>query len=154
MAKKKKTDDAAAGGETKKSKKKLIILVTLVAVVGGGAAKTFLLKPKPVPPPPAGSVAAMGPVVTEGQLTINLAGGHYLQLAPAIQLVKGAKIADVGAAGPQISDLVISTFSGQDMAALGSPQGLAPVKAKLVAGLNTLFPKTVTGVYFTQFVMQ
>ena len=146
---KKTPDEAAKGG-----RKKPIILGLVVLVVAGGAYETVLKPKKVAAAPPAGSVAAMGPVVPEGQLTINLAGGHYLQVTPALQLAKTAKPAAVAAGGAQISDLCISTFAGQDMAAVSSPAGLAALKAKFVAGLDTLFPHTVTGVYFTQFVMQ
>lgn len=150
MAKKKKSsDDAAKGGS-----KKMILVGLAVLLVAGGAYET-VLKPKKVgASPPPGSVAAMGPVVPEGQLTINLAGGHYLQVTPALQLAKGEKPTVLATGTAQISDLCITTFAGQDMATVSSPAGLAALKAKFVAGLDTLFPHTVTGVYFTQFVMQ
>lgn len=148
--KKKSDDDEESGG----SKKKMIIIVVLVVAVLGGAYET-VLKPKAMAAPiPAGSIDTMGPVVTEASITVNLADGHYLQLTPAIQLAKGETIAKVSMGAAQITDLFIKTFSNQTVAALSTPAGLNPIKAEIVAGLSTLFPKQISGIYFTQFVMQ
>jgi hypothetical protein len=78
--------------------------------------------------------------------------GRALKLGMALQ---GSKKAGKELDGSQALDLAISTFSGEDMAALGDLQTRAKLKKELVAKVTEGYPEgEVIDVYFTEFVMQ
>lgn len=138
-------EDQAEGGKKKGGKlKKLLKLVIVLAVVGG-AAWFFVLKPEGEPAPPVpGEVLALEP------LQVNLAGGHYLRLGIALQLVEGAAHAD----GSKALDAAIALFSGLEMSELAQPKQREELKAELEHVLDETYHHEVLGVYFTQFVTQ
>ncbi|MST33846.1 flagellar basal body-associated protein FliL [Acidimicrobiaceae bacterium USS-CC1] len=143
---------AAAPAEAPKKKgrtKLLIIGVVVLLVVAGGAYK-FVLKKKPA----ANAKPVPGVIITEGQQTINLAGGHYLQVRVALQLIKGASPKLIDADNAELADTVLQVFAGQPMSRLSGAAGLAWSKAHLLAALDPQFPHTIYTVYFTQFVTQ
>jgi flagellar FliL protein len=136
--------------EKKKGKKKFLVVgLVLLLVVGGAAYKLKFAKKHAKDAPPVA-----GLTVTESQLTINLAGGHYLQVTPAIQLVKGADSKTMSEDTPELLDTVIKVFAGQPVARLSGDAGLAWAKAHLLAALTAEFPGDIYAIWFTNFVMQ
>jgi len=137
--------DAATTDETAKPggmKKILIIVVALVVVAGG--AYWFVLKPKPTGPPTPGTVVMIDPI------QVNLAGGHYLKIGVALQLVKGAETPD----NAKALDAVIAEFSGKTMESLTQPVQRERLKKQLAVTLAKRYDDDVMGVYFTDFVTQ
>lgn len=140
------SEAATADGATPKKsgkKKKLIIIIAALALVAGGA-YWFVLKPAPSGPPKPGTVLMIDPI------QVNLAGGHYLKIGVALQLIQGAETPDTAKA----LDAVIAEFSGRSMDALAQPGQRNRLKKELTSTLATSYDHDVMGVYFTDFVTQ
>ena len=137
-------DEADGNADAGGSRKKKLIVIVAVLVVVLGAAYWFVLKPKPGGPPKPGAVVMIDPI------QVNLAGGHYLKIGVALQLVKGAGTPDTAKA----LDAVISEFSGREMETITQPVQRDKLKKELTATLSTRYDHDVMGVYFTDFVTQ
>jgi flagellar FliL protein len=131
-------------GSLLKSKKVVMALVA-VLVVGGGAYK--FLAPKKVVPPTGGEVVAMDAT------TLNLADGHYLKIAVAIQLVKGKGTATEFRSS-EAAELTIDEFSNRTVASLSSNGARKKLTEELLAKVQKAYPGEVYDVFLTQFVMQ
>ncbi|MFC6288127.1 flagellar basal body-associated protein FliL [Nocardioides sp. GCM10027113] len=127
------------GGKLKK-----ILLVLVVVVVAVAAVWFLFLKPKPVEEPKPGEVVALDPI------QINLAGGHYLRMGLALQLVEGAHEVD----GSKALDAAIDLFSGEDIGHLADAKHRNELKHELEEELDEAYHHEVLGVYFTEFVTQ
>jgi flagellar FliL protein len=127
-----------------KSKKFLIIVVAVLALGAGGY---MFLKPTKTPPPSGGDVVAMDAT------TLNLAGGHYLKIAVAIQLVKGAASA-TGFSSSHAAELVIDEFSNRTVVSLGSNAARKKLTADLLADIKKAYPGEVFDLFVTNFVTQ
>lgn len=139
-----KTEDKPKG-KLLKSKKFLIGVVAIVLVGGIGAYK-FALPHKPAPPV-GGDVVAMDPS------TLNLADGHYLKIAVAIQLVKGkATATDFDTS--QAAELVINEFSNRNVVALNTNAARKRLTQQLLVAVKKAYPGEVFNVFVTQFVTQ
>lgn len=136
------TKDAAADGTPKRGKKKLLLIVLVLVA---GAAYWFVLKPKP-----AGSAPVPGLVVPLDSIQVNLAGGHYLKVGIALQLVAGVKAED----GSKALDALIEEFSGRPMSQLVQAGQRERLKSELAKTLDKAYDGEVMGVYFTDFVTQ
>lgn len=150
MAKKKK---APVDGEEapKKGKKKIVLLLVLVLLIGGGGAGYMFLMPKPKPVSAAELAAKPGPVVVLPQITTNLADGHYLQVTIALQETMAPGTApDVN----QVTNTAILYLGSDTMNGLLAPGAKQRAEAGLLALIDKLYPKKVSKVYFTQFLMQ
>jgi len=135
-------DDAKKGGGKKK-----IILIVVVLLIAGVAAK-FLLMPSG-PKKPAAPKA--GPVVTLDEMTVNLAGGHFLRLQVAIETVLGSKPLDQKAKAAQDE---ITVFSNRNMAELTGEKARDNFKDELLKALQNDYPKQIFDLYYVAFVMQ
>jgi len=121
-------------------------------------------------PPPTGPVP--GAVVDLPETTVNLPNGHLLQVALAMELVKGEKLVGPMMAALQNSEIdILSSFhysvllttagktralaalrSGLNAALKGAPgQGVA---GGVPPGTSSAGSTRVLGAYFTYFVMQ
>jgi flagellar FliL protein len=143
-------DQSAGAEETSKGKlfksKKFLIAVAAIVLVGGGGAYKFAIPHKPAPP-------AGGEVVPMDAMTLNLAGGHYLKVAVAIQLVKGKAVAtDFDTS--QAAELVIDEFSNRSVSALDTNAARKKLTAALLAQMKKAYPEEVFDVFLTQFVTQ
>ncbi|HEX5534767.1 MAG TPA: flagellar basal body-associated FliL family protein [Actinomycetales bacterium] len=131
-----------------RSRKKLVVVV-LIALVGVAAAGWFFLlrpdgdaaEPKPV----AGEVLSLEP------MSINLAGGHYLRVGIALQVVEKPK-QEID--GSKALDLTISTLSGRQVADLTDSAKRDAIKAELTAKVAEAYDDDVMALYFTEFVTQ
>lgn len=122
--------------------KKGIMIILAVLLVGGGAYK-FLMPTKVAPP-------SGGDVVKLDATTLNLAGGHYLQIAVTVQLVKGKPAAaDLPS---HAAELVIDEFSDRPVATLSSNAGRQKLAADLEKKLKTAYPGEVFDLFLTQYV--
>jgi flagellar protein FliL len=149
-----KTEAEAAKGEAPAEakgggrKKLIIIMVAVLLLLAGGY--VFVLKPKtgkPGPPPKP----VPGVVVKLDDLTINLAGGHFLKLGLSLQAT-----ADAGedVPGAKALDAAIDLFSNKPMKELATRDGRENAKAALVKRVSELYEGKVYDVYFTDYVMQ
>lgn len=138
-------------GEKKKKgllkSKKFIIILVVVLGGGGFAAKKFLIPPGPVPKPTAGDAVIIDPN------TVNLRGGHYLQIGMTIELVSGAASATTFQIS-QAEQLTIDEFSNRTVASLGANGARQKLMKDLEKKIQKAYPKEVYSVYLTKFVTQ
>jgi flagellar FliL protein len=139
-------DDAAPGT---RGRRRVVLVAALVVVVLAAGGWFFLLRgggeAEAEPAPTPGEVLALDPI------SVNLAGGHYLKLGLALQLVEGAEHAPDGS---RALDIAIALFSGREMADLASAELRQEVKVDLVQRISEAYHHEVMDVYFTEFVMQ
>ncbi|TFV78546.1 flagellar basal body-associated FliL family protein [Blastococcus sp. CT_GayMR19] len=140
------TDEAPVKG----GKKKLILIVLVVLLAAAGAAYFFLFTGSAeAEEPVAGEVLSLEPVA------VNLAGGGYLKVGLALQLVaseEGGHGAATGPSGAKATDLVISTFSqAQPADVTGARDAL---KEALEEKIIEAYHGEVMGIYYTEYVTQ
>jgi flagellar protein FliL len=97
--------------------------------------------PKPIP----------GAVVKLDEITINLAGGHFLKLGLSLQATANAG-EDVS--GAKALDAAIDLFSNKTIKDLATREGRESAKAALVKRVSELYEGKVYDLYFTDYVMQ
>jgi flagellar FliL protein len=141
-------DATAADGKKKdkgkkKGKKKLIIALVAVLAIGGGAYK--FLMPKKVGPPAGGDVVVLDPN------TVNLTNGYLLQVAVAIQLVKG-KATATNFETSHAAELVLDEYSGRTVASLATATGRQELKTDLENKIKAAYPGEVYDLFITKFV--
>jgi len=139
-----KTEPPAEAPEPRSKKKRIIIVAVVVAVMAAGAWH-FLAPSGPTGPVP-------GEIVTLEPTQINLAGGHYLKVGVALQLVEGAAAADID--GSKALDATIDVFTGLSMTEVSQSRQRHELKKKLGTELADLYDGDVMGVYFTEYVTQ
>jgi flagellar FliL protein len=141
------TDEESGKG----GKKKLLIIGLVVLLVAAGAAYFFLFAggEAEAEEPVAGEVLALEPVA------VNLAGGGYLKVGVALQLVAGDAGGHGAASGPsgaKATDLIISTFSqAQPADVTGARDAL---KEALEEKIVEAYHGEVMGIYYTEYVTQ
>ncbi len=135
------------GGEKKGGKKKLLIILVAVLAVAA-AAWFFLLRDTAEGDEPVEPVA--GEVVPLEATQVNLAGGHYLRIGIALQLVEGAHELD----GSMAMDSMISTFSNRQLNEVVNAKSREALRKKLVEVVDHRYHGEVMDVYFTEFVTQ
>jgi flagellar FliL protein len=167
----KKPSKAAADGKAPRGGKGNLAPAVVVAVglLGGG----FLFGGKSAAPAPAAAAPAPveeesaehgGPIVSIDPITLNLADDHYLKVGLALQLKApeeesgghGGSEAEPMAEGETAKalDQAISLLSQRTMAQLSNAESRAQVKEQLAELIGEAYDGQVTGVYFTEFVMQ
>lgn len=155
---------AAESAEPAKSgkKKKLSMIIAAVLVVALGAAYWFLAGPGAAAPEDDAAAAAaeaepeyeLGEVLPVEAISINLAGGHYLRLGFALQLIEGAGSTH-GAIDASIAlDAAIALFSGHTQEELADLEYREELKLQLQDKLFDLYHEEVVAVYYTDFVTQ
>src|SRR3546814_11062298 len=87
-----------------------------------------LLKPAPSEPAP-------GEVLPLTAIQVNLAGGHYLRIGLALQLVEGAEEAD----GSKALDAAIEIFSGQKVSTVTDPEERDTLKDELTEAVREAY---------------
>lgn len=138
---------AEEGTEKKGGKKKLLMILVLVLAVAA-AAWFFLLKPAGDEGEAAEPVA--GEVVPLEATQINLAGGHYLRVGIALQLVEGAHDLD----GSQAMDAMITVFSNRELREVVDKKNREKLRTELAEMVDHRYHGEVMDVYFTEFVTQ
>ena len=123
------------------------MLVSVVLLLGA-VAKFTLLKPsaaaenaKPVP----------GHVLAMPDMTLNLAGGHYLRIQLALQTVEGtSEELDTSEA----AQAVIDQFSDRPVTELTCEAARTKAKKELLGRLQKVYPKQIMDVIYTEFFTQ
>ena len=132
---KKAAKEPEEGEEAKGGKKKLIIIAVLVLALAGGG-YFFFLKPSGDEEPEALPAPVAGEVITLDPITVNLAGGHFLQVGMALQAIEApAHEPD----GSKALDLAIALFSGRTIEELSTPDGREKAKEELVARVKLAY---------------
>lgn len=131
----------------KKSKKKIIVLAVVFLMLAAVAKFTVLAPSAPAhegKPEP-------GVVVPMEEMTLNLAGGHYLRIKLALQTVEGApEELDTSEA----AQAVIEEFSDRPTAELTGDVARQKAKVALLAKLQKIYPKQILDVIYTEYYMQ
>ena len=135
------------GAEKKGGKKKLLVILVLVVAVAA-AAWFFLLRDTADGDEVEAPVA--GEVVPLEATQVNLAGGHYLRIGIALQLVEGAHEID----GSMAMDSMISTFSNRELREVVDAKSREELRKKLAEVVDHRYHGEVMDVYFTEFVTQ
>jgi flagellar FliL protein len=154
-------NEEKAGKNAKPKKKKtiLIILVALVILAGSSAgAYIFFFKP-------AAQTGEVKKPKTEekesldlGEMIVNLSGSsaHYLRVKVIIDYPKDKKLAEeLNKKKHIVSDVVISTLRSKTLAEVGNANAIQGLKKSLVDEINNnLDSGEITGIYFTDFLVQ
>ena len=150
-------DEKDTAAEAPKKSKKMLMIIVIAAVVllgGGGAGAFFMLSgddAKAEAAPKKGAVTAI-----DESLTINLADGHYLKLAFALQQTEDAGTEEVDTS--EAINEAIDMYNGKTVAELSTAKGREAIKEELLAELIKTYTedgkKMVMDIYYTQFVTQ
>jgi flagellar protein FliL len=147
-------ENEAAEAAPKKKSKMLLVIIAVVALGatgagaflmlrGGGSSTEATAKPEP------------GEIVKLDAVTINLADGHYLKLAFALQATADAAEAPDGS---KALGIAIDTYTGKDIAELSTAKGREAAKAEFLEKVRKAYEheekETVMDLYLTQFVTQ
>ena len=142
------TGKGKQAGKKKKSKKVKIAVLAVVFLVLGAVAKFTVLAPSE----PAGEAKPVpGHVVAMSEMTLNLAGGHYLRIKLALQTVEGApEELDTSEA----AQAVIDQYSDRSVAELTGEAARSKAKKELLGKLQKVYPKQIMDVIYTEFFTQ
>ncbi|MEO6503709.1 MAG: flagellar basal body-associated FliL family protein [Jatrophihabitantaceae bacterium] len=131
----------------KKSKKKIIVLAVVFLMLAAVAKFTVL-----APSAPAHDAKPLpGVVVPMEEMTLNLAGGHYLRIKLALQTVHGAP-EELDTA--EAAQAVIEEFSDRTTVELTGDAARHKAKAALLAKLQKIYPEQLMDVIYTEYYMQ
>ena len=151
-------DEKAAEAAPKKKSKLMLIIIVVVALAATGAGAYMMLKPSdPAAEKAAAETAEPGEVVKLDAVTINLADGHYLKMAFALQATADAAEAPDGA---KALDIAIATYTDKPIAELATAKGREAAKAEFKKKIEEAYineetkKSSVMDVYLTQFVTQ
>lgn len=102
---------------------------------------------------------AVGTVLDLDAVNINLADGRYLRVAVSLGLseevhLEGSHGEEVAFPVAPAADVVLSTFSGLEMAQLATAEGRESARLHLVEALEPFYGSDVVTVFYTEFVMQ
>jgi flagellar FliL protein len=149
------SDEKGSAEAPKKSKKLLLIVVIALVVLGGGGAGAFVMLK-------GDSAAAQAQpkkgIVTplDNDLTINLAGGHYLKLGFALQETEDAGTEAVDTS--EAVNLAIDQYTGKSVAELSTEKGREAAKADLLQKIKKAYEdngtQKIMDIYYTAFVTQ
>lgn len=152
-------------------KSPLPIIVIGVVMLGGGYFVGGMMSggSEPVPVADAGEEAEsdepkeLGHLEALEAVNVNLAEGHFLRIAVTLEIHSheeessgdghGATETVEFATAPA-ADLVLTTFSGREMAELSSSEGREAARHELLEKVIEKYGEKVTSLYFTEFVMQ
>ena len=100
-----------------------------------------------------------GEVSTIEPINVNLAGGHFLRVGVALQLVEGVDVKlYTNGKSAKANDIIISYLGGHPVEDLSTAAGLKKVKDelrdKIVEAYKGPDGKEVMDIYITNFVMQ
>jgi len=127
--------------------KKVIFLVLIIALIGGGVAIYFYQKKSETSITNSFKIMELEPVV------INLADGHYIRIAIAIEYSGDEE--ELRNKLPVINDILITTVGAMSSKELVSPEGKEVLKENLLLKLNSVLTKTkVRNIFYREFIIQ
>jgi flagellar FliL protein len=161
-------DEAVAAPVQKKSKKKSVVILAaalLTLSAGGGAAWYFLAdEPAPNGAQPKKAEPAKPPVfVLMEPFTVNLqpdgVGEQYLQLSFSLQVADQAQVDQIKLYMPLVRSRLLLLLSSKKSSELTSVEGKKKLADEIIAQVKQPFapnsaPVSVSGVFFTSFVIQ
>lgn len=150
-----------------KSKKKLIIIIAAVALLGGGGAGAyFMMKPKPKADAHAKEEvheeAKKPAFMTLETFTVNLQPDpeeQYLQADISLQLSDAKEEEVLKEHMPLVKSRVLMILSSKKSSEIKTSEGKNALTKELLTELNKPFlpegkPQTISGVFFTNFIIQ
>lgn len=151
-------NEAAEAAPTKKKPKLMLVIIIAVVALGATGAGAYLMLKGDDPEAAAEAEAEHpepGEVVKLDAVTINLADGHYLKMAFALQATADAAEAPDGS---KALDIAIDTYTEKDIAELSTAKGREAAKAEFLEKVKKAYvheeKETVMDLYLTQFVTQ
>lgn len=151
-------------GKPKKKGMLFIIIGVLVVVMGGGGffAYTKFMAPKPAvseeeqikkePVEKEGEVFALDPFL------VNLSdpkGKRYLKVTVSLELPSPEAKAKAEKMVPKMRDMVIMMLTSLSFEEVMTPEGKIRIREELYERFNLILrPERVTGIFFTDFVVQ
>lgn len=163
MAKAPPQAEVATEAPVVKSRKPLFLILGIVVLVlgGGGAAAWYFTQPKNAQH--AKAEPAKPPVfVNMDAFTVNLQAedsDKFLQTAFTLQVKDDAQIEIIKQHLPQVRSRLLLLLSSQKASDILTPDGKNKLAKEIIAQVNKPFepkatPQSVTGVFFTSFVVQ
>ena len=149
-------NEAAEAAPTKKKPKLMLVIIIAVVALGATGAGAYLMLKGDDPEAAAEAEhPEPGEVVKLDAVTINLADGHYLKMAFALQATADAAEAPDGS---KALDIAIDTYTEKDIAELSTAKGREAAKAEFLEKVKKAYvheeKETVMDLYLTQFVTQ
>lgn len=146
-----------------KSKKRLFLILGVAVLVlgGGGAGAWYFTQPKSAHP--AKAEPAKPPVfINMESFTVNLQSedsDKFLQTAFTLQVKDDAQVELIKLHLPQVRSRLLMLLSSQNAAEILTPEGKNKLAQEIIAQVNQPFepkaaPQSITGVFFTSFVIQ
>lgn len=163
MAKAPPQAEVATEAPVVKSKKPLFLILGIVVLVlgGGGAAAWYFTQPKSTQH--AKAEPAKPPVfVNMDAFTVNLQSedsDKFLQTAFTLQVKDDSQVEIIKQHLPQVRSRLLLLLSSQKASDILTPDGKNQLAKEIIAQVNKPFepkatPQSVTGVFFTSFVIQ
>lgn len=163
MAKAPPQAEVATEAPVVKSKKPLFLILGIVvlALGGGGAAAWYFTQPKSAQH--AKAEPAKPPVfVNMDAFTVNLQSedsDKFLQTAFTLQVKDDSQVEIIKQHLPQVRSRLLLLLSSQKASDILTPDGKNQLAKEIIAQVNKPFepkatPQSVTGVFFTSFVIQ
>ncbi|MFX4261947.1 flagellar basal body-associated FliL family protein [Pelotomaculum propionicicum] len=156
-------DGEKAGAKTKPKKKKtwLIIMVVLIILAGSaGGAYWYFHKPAGEAGEAKKKVAAgESESLDMGEVVVNLSGSggsHYLRVKIVIEYPKDKKLAEeLKKKKHTVSDAIITTLRSKTYTEVSAANSAQALKLSIMEEVNNnLDSGEITGVYFTDFLVQ
>ncbi len=154
-------NEEKAGSNAKPKKKKTvsIILVVLLLLAGTSAGAYMLFfKPAATAEPVKKAQTGEKESLDLGEMVVNLSGSsaHYLRVKVTIDYPKNKKLAEeLNKKKHIISDVIISTLRSKTLAEVSNANTIQELKKSLVDEINkNLYSGDITGIYFTDFLVQ
>lgn len=157
-------EGAGTASPPKNSKKKLIVIAAAALLAAGGGGAWFFMgkgadgsgaAAKQEPPKP--------PVFVQMEpFTVNLqpeAGEQYLQVQFTVQVADQAQVELIKLYMPLVRSRLLMLLSSKHASEIGTPDGKKKLQDEIIAIMKQPFtpqspPLSVTGVFFTSFVIQ
>ncbi|KLU65050.1 flagellar basal body-associated protein FliL [Desulfosporosinus acididurans] len=95
-----------------------------------------------------------GPLLSLGELLINLQGGAILRTTITLEVVDAKALTDLKAKTAILNDKVNSVLLNRPLADVQTPENLTKLKAELLKKLNGVANNEITDVLFEKIVYQ
>jgi flagellar protein FliL len=156
-------DGEKAGVKTKPKKKKTLLIIMIVFIIlAGSSAGAYLYFHKPADQ--AGEVnkkvtAEESESLDMGEVVVNLSGSgssHYLRVKIVLEHPKNKKLAEeLKKKKHTVSDAIITTLRSKTFTEVSAANSAQALKNSIIEEINNnLESGEITGVYFTDFLVQ
>lgn len=158
--------DTKGDAAPQKSKKKLFLMLGIGLVVlgaGGGGAWFFTHNSNNSAHKVAKEEPAKPPIfINLDSFTVNLQpeeGEKYLQIALTLQVTEQSQMDLIKLQMPQVRSRLLTLFSSSKASEISTAEGKKALSQEIITLVNQPFspngaPQTVSGVFFTSFIIQ